>query len=123
MVQPGVVSLKFCRGCVDLAKMGVKSAYWCDYIGHNGKARSLICPAGELCTVKSTRRRVAPAGPGAVRLLKWDTGKAMKLYRLGQTDLEIATAIGVHQQTVYLWRKRNDIKSNGKPGRKRRTGG
>ena len=63
----------YCKGCVDCIRLG---GYWtCDYIGHTGKPRSLICPPGRRCTVKSTRPRDLDGEPGPHRgtsRLRWN---------------------------------------------------
>lgn len=51
-----------CEGCVDWVPRSSTGGFayaggCCDYIGHTGHARSLICPPGEKCTVKSTTPR------------------------------------------------------------------
>ena len=55
-----------CHGCIDAVASRL-GGYNCDYGRRTGKARSLICPPGELCTVKTVGERpvnrVAPAWP------------------------------------------------------------
>lgn len=99
----------YCKGCVDCVKLG---GYWtCDYIGHTGKPRSLICPPGKLCTVKSTRPRELDGEPGTHR---WDVKTALDLHKAGANDVEIAAALNVAKETVLRWRKGQGLPANRK---------
>lgn len=109
-----------CKGCVDAYRIhGSINLYVCDYMLHNGKARSLICPPGELCTVKSTVPRITipaieqPALGTAGRRLCWDQNEAKRLWKLGMSDAEIARRVGTARQNVRAWRLRRGMKANG----------
>lgn len=115
-----------CTGCVDWVVSGAERV--CDYIGHTGHARSLICPPGALCTVKSTARRQhqEPYCDRGGYLCKprghkctWDTGLAMELYRQGKNDREIGEAVGANYRLIYQWRKNRGMKANTKTAKRR----
>lgn len=109
-----------CKGCVDACQLQAnREEYTCDYLLHNGHPRSLICPPGELCTVKSTVPRESipdaeqPALGTAGRRLCWDQAEARRLWKLGLSDAEIARRVGTVRQNVRAWRLRRGLKANG----------
>lgn len=110
-----------CKGCVDACVVqSGHGNYTCDYLLNNGHARSLICPPGELCTVKSTVPRSTipateqPALGTAGRRLCWDQVEARRLWKLGLSDAEIARRVGTSKQNVQAWRTRRGMKANGR---------
>lgn len=103
-----------CQGCVDWVTCGGDRI--CDYIGHTGHARSLICPPGALCTVKSkvTRKPRQDGRKHNGRAYTWDTAKALSMYKQGARDPEIADALGVRREAVWHWRIRQKLTANKK---------
>lgn len=57
--------------------------------------------------------------PAVTRACK-DSIRFLGLYRSGKNDREIAEAVGVTQQAVFQWRKRNSLPPVGKRGPKPR---
>lgn len=110
-----------CKGCVDACEVqSNRREYTCDFLLHNGHARSLICPPGALCTVKSTvPRSTIPAteqpaiGKGGRRIC-WDQVEARRLWKLGLSDAEISRRIGTSKQNIQAWRTRRGMKANGR---------
>ena len=113
-----------CEGCIDwvpLSTTAGKAKRVCDYIGHTGHARILICPPGELCTVKSTVpreekverydkggfavRQPGKAGPKE----RIPVGKVRELAALGWSDYKIAKEIGFAKTSVMACRRRHNI--------------
>ena len=105
-----------CEGCVDAVLLG--GDLTCDYIGHTGHARSLICGTGAACIVKSTVPRSSFRQTRRGRETTWDVELAQKLYDQGLNDSQIAQAVAA-KYPVYIchWRKRNKLPANAKQGR------
>ena len=112
-----------CYGCVDWVSEsgGYSNGMVCDYIGHTGHARSLICGAGARCTVKSTVPREGTvecydAGGYVVRNRKrpgpkpkLNPGEVRRLATTGLTDRAIAEKLGCASNTVFTCRKKHNI--------------
>lgn len=47
----------------------------------------------------------------------WDTAEAMRLYEKGLSDGQIALRFGVHQASIWQWRKRMGLPLNQRPKR------
>ena len=47
----------------------------------------------------------------------WDTDKGRALYEEGKTDSEIAAAVGVSRNTVYMWRRSLGLPSKSLSGK------
>lgn len=93
-----------CAGCVYQVKVGDNLI--CDFLCQTGHRRP--CPFGTGCTVKQTKE-------GETVSKRWDVVTALKLYEEGKTDPEIAKIVGVSDQTIKAWRKREGLKSNYAP--------
>lgn len=97
-----------CAGCVYYVKSG---EYWlCDYLLRTGHRRP--CPFGAGCTAKQTEE--------GNHLKKWDKATALKLWEEGKTDPEIAEAVGVALNTVYQWRRKENLRPNFGPNAAKR---
>lgn len=104
-----------CAGCVDWVPLG--GIQTCDYIGHNNRARSPICPPGAGCTVKSTVPRTVVRQKKSGKKLTWDAEKARQMHSEGYNDAQIARAVGAKMPCyVQAWRKRNHLPANAKQG-------
>ena len=103
-----------CKGCVDASRIYGTRQYVCDFLLHTGRARSLICPPGAACTMKSTKPRslddIKPETRG--RRICWDTQMGMWLYQQGLSDSEIARRVGTTRQCVRAWRVRRGLTTN-----------
>lgn len=85
----------------------------CDYILVTGHRRG--CPPDRCIRFEPSggrdRRRPALTAKQLNRL------RQMKLlHGRGLTDPQIAELVGVHQQTVFMWRKKNGLPANAKFG-------
>lgn len=121
-----------CEGCIDWVPISPTNTHYsrvCDYIGRTGHARSLICPPGEGCTVKSTKPRKkqterydrggypikqkGKVGPPE----RIPVGKVRELAALGWSDYRIAKEIGFAKTSVMACRRRHNIpRGTGKDG-------
>lgn len=103
-----------CKGCVDASRVYGTCQYVCDFLLHTGRARSLICPPGAECTMKSTKPRpleeIKPETRG--RRICWDTQMGLWLYQQGLSDAEIARRVGTSRQCVRAWRVRRGLTAN-----------
>lgn len=85
--------------------------------------------AQELRVSKSTVQRwrginnLPPNTPSTAKVNKGTPGKAeaahdrcMELYQKGLQDAEIGAALRMSKNTIFKWRKRNDLPPNGKRG-------
>lgn len=106
-----------CKGCAYAWRPDQKRALWyCTYILYTGMRRP--CPPGEGCT----ERREAGERPGGrgpditirrtKKMGKIDNERAMKLYRDGASDSELATILGVSVSAVGQWRGKTGLKRN-----------
>lgn len=89
----------------------------CDYLLITGHARSLICPSGRRCTVKTTHTGYVRS----LHLTKEEQEAVRKLYDQGFSDPVIARAVNSTRQIVRHWRLKNNLPPNAKGGRKRKS--
>ena len=94
----------WCVPCVYYAR----STMSCDYYLKTDVRRP--CPAGAGCTARVTRKELSK-----MRKPKWDTELGRLLWLDGQTDGQIADALGVQTSAVTAFRKRHWEKGGAKP--------
>ena len=122
-----------CEGCVYYRKIAQSNTdKVCHYLLDTGRARLLICPPGDACTVrqegekKPAKRALqhkydftpSPKKPRNVL----DQGRAAALYAHGYTDVEIGRRLGAKAGTVRAWRGRTGRSANAGRGRPPKKG-
>ncbi|MEL4859806.1 hypothetical protein AAEU42_00990 [Pseudoflavonifractor phocaeensis] len=124
---------KACKGC---DYTFCYEGWWCDYYGITGMHHP--GPMGKGCPVRHEgglgRRQSPPITERAARLdkerrraaalknvrrSKLDGEGALKLYREGLSDRELALAFGMTRGAVTKWRKKRGLAANGAVGRRK----
>jgi len=84
----------------------------CDY--HLKTKRRRPCPAGEGCTEHTglKKKEATMEETNKKRKYSFDTEKAMELYKQGLSDIAIGKACYVSAQTIYKWRRKNNLEAN-----------
>lgn len=122
-----------CDGCIYHRKIAQSNTdKVCHYILDTGRARLLICPPGDACTVRQEGEKKPPKralqhkydftpSPKKPRNVL-DQGRAAALYALGGKDGEIAKVLSVAVSTICAWRKRTGRAANAGRGRPPKKG-
>lgn len=99
-----------CDGCFYWVHCG--GVMICDYSGYHEHLRSLICPPGKDCTVRSNIKSEDKAHGRRLGAMLWNEKKAKELYDAGYTDAAIAEAVGTRKNNIFAWRKRRKLSAN-----------
>lgn len=124
-----------CKGCKYRA--APNSGYLCDYAAQVGHLRGgavedcTVREPGERCDLprqsppiteraaRLDKERRRAAALKNVRRSKLDGEGALKLYREGLSDRELALAFGMTRGAVTKWRKKRGLAANGTVGRRK----
>lgn len=124
-----------CKGCKYRA--APNSGYLCDYLAMTGHSRGgkisdcAVRETGKRCDLprqsppiteraaKLDKERRRAAALKNVRRSKLDGEGALKLYREGLSDRELAQAFGMTRGAVTKWRKKRGLAANGAVGRRK----
>lgn len=119
-----MVDTKGCAGCDHWKSLGWhggsgKARMACHYSLDTGHCRSLICPPGSQCTVRSVKGVLKQArapmhkyDSAASRCRKAPVEEFKKLYQKGLFDEQIAEQTGAARSTVANWRLGLGLRSN-----------
>lgn len=120
---------KHCRGCIYWKRISCTQVEYCNYLEETGHPRILICPPGKDCTVRETKRKVAPMSTPQQHAFDFvkkkhrgvlDVQRAAELYDRKLCDGEIARELGVAVNTICGWRKRTGRTPNLERGKRKR---
>lgn len=117
-----MIDTRGCEGCdhwkpVGWKKKTAKGPKCCHYLLDTGHCRSVICPTGLLCTVRSVNGVIELAD----RSKEYDDGNKRKraplekykeLYQKGLYDEEIAAKTGTSRTSVGKWRRSRGLETN-----------
>lgn len=108
----------FCKGCGYRAAPGAPNG--CDYGLITGRSKLKDCPVGAECTPcalytpgdQVDRRKKPECRPVSRKPDKYAARRRM--YDVGWTDRQIATALGLGEGAIRVWRKNHSLPANGR---------